>query len=37
MIAAIDVGNTNVVIGCIENGKVLFTSRLRTSRRHTSK
>lgn len=30
MIAAIDIGNTNVVIGCIENGKILFTSRLRT-------
>lgn len=30
MIAAIDIGNTNVVIGCIENGEIAFTARLRT-------
>lgn len=32
MILAIDVGNTNVVFGCIENGKILSTSRLATNR-----
>lgn len=31
MIAAVDIGNTNVVIGCIENGEILFTSRFRTN------
>lgn len=30
MIAAIDIGNTNVVIGCLENGCITFTARLRT-------
>ena len=35
MIAAIDIGNTNVVIGCIEDGKVLFTSRIRTNIQQT--
>lgn len=30
MIAAIDIGNTNIVIGCIENGSILFRARLRT-------
>lgn len=30
MIAAIDIGNTNVVIGCLENGEIKFTARLRT-------
>lgn len=30
MIAAIDIGNTNVVIGCIEKGSISFTARLRT-------
>lgn len=32
MILAIDVGNTNVVMGCVENGKVLGTSRMNTVR-----
>ena len=35
MIAAVDIGNTNVVIGCIENGKILFTSRFRTNTEQT--
>lgn len=30
MIIAIDVGNTNIVIGCCESGKVLFSERLST-------
>lgn len=32
MILAIDVGNTNVVMGCVENGKVMGTSRMNTVR-----
>ena len=30
MIATIDIGNTNIVVGCLENGEVLFTARFRT-------
>ena len=30
MILAVDVGNTNVVLGCIENGSILQTVRMRT-------
>ena len=30
MILAIDIGNTNIVIGCIENDNVLFTERVAT-------
>ena len=32
MILAIDVGNTNIVLGGIENGSAAFISRLSTSR-----
>ena len=35
MILAIDIGNTNVVVGCIENEKVLFLERLATDRAST--
>lgn len=35
MILAIDIGNTNIVIGCIENGKILFMDRLSTVRSKT--
>lgn len=35
MILAIDIGNTNIVIGCIENGKILFMERLSTVRSKT--
>ena len=35
MILAIDVGNTNIVIGCMEKGEVIFTSRYRTDRAKT--
>ncbi|MDD6214359.1 MAG: type III pantothenate kinase [Firmicutes bacterium] len=31
MILALDVGNTNIVIGCIENGKIIFDGRLTTN------
>ena len=30
MILAIDIGNTNIVIGCISNEKTLFVERLST-------
>ena len=35
MLLAIDIGNTNIVLGCIENDKVLFTERISTDRRKT--
>lgn len=31
MILALDVGNTNIVIGCIENGEIVFDGRLTTN------
>ena len=31
MILAYDIGNTNIVIGCIDNGKILFTERVSTN------
>ncbi len=34
MILAIDIGNTNIVTGCIKNGKILFRERLSTN--HTA-
>ena len=30
MILAVDVGNTNIVLGCIENGNIVFSGRLTT-------
>ncbi len=36
MILAIDIGNTNIVLGCIENKKILFTERLSTVQSRTS-
>ena len=36
MILAIDVGNTNIVIGCMEGDRVLFTERLSTDHVKTS-
>ena len=35
MILAIDVGNTHIVLGCIENGSILSTDRLRTEKNMT--
>ena len=32
MILAIDIGNTNIVIGCITDGNVDFMARLSTNR-----
>lgn len=36
MILAIDVGNTNTVLGCIEDGKILNIVRIQTSIGHTA-
>lgn len=36
MIIAIDVGNTNIVLGCIENGRILNITRIRTEPDATS-
>jgi len=30
MILAIDVGNTNIVLGCLDSQKIYFTARLST-------
>ncbi|MCR4718352.1 MAG: type III pantothenate kinase [Firmicutes bacterium] len=35
MILAVDVGNTNIVLGCIENGKIIFSGRLTTDAQKT--
>lgn len=35
MILAIDIGNTNIVIGCFEGDKILFTERLSTNHKAT--
>ena len=35
MILAIDIGNTNIVIGCIERDKILFNERVSTNHRAT--
>ena len=36
MLLAIDIGNTNLVIGCIENDKILFKARIATDKTRTS-
>ena len=36
MILAVDVGNTNIVLGCIEDGRIVSTVRLHTDERKTS-
>ena len=35
MILAVDVGNTNIVLGCIEDGNILFSGRLTTKKQKT--
>lgn len=35
MILAVDVGNTNIVIGCIDGGEILFSGRLTTNSQKT--
>lgn len=36
MLLAIDIGNTNIVIGCIENDAILFDARIATDRARTA-
>ena len=36
MLLAIDIGNTNIVIGCIENDEICFKARIATDRTRTS-
>ena len=36
MILAIDIGNTNIVLGCIENSSILFEARIATDLIKTS-
>lgn len=36
MILAVDIGNTNIVLGCIEEGRILFEARMATDRLKTS-
>lgn len=36
MILAIDIGNTNIVLGCIKSDDICFTARISTDRRRTS-
>ncbi len=36
MLLAIDIGNTNLVIGCMENDQILFKARIATDRLRTS-
>ena len=35
MLLVIDIGNTNIVVGCIEGDKIFFEERLSTDRRRT--
>ena len=36
MVFAIDIGNTNIVVGCIEKDNILFTERVSTNRTATA-
>ena len=36
MIIAIDIGNSNIVLGCLENGSICFEARMATDRIKTS-
>lgn len=36
MLLALDVGNTNIVLGCIENDEIIFTARMSTDRKQTA-
>ena len=36
MILALDVGNTNICIGCFQDGKILFTGRMSTDHSKTA-
>ena len=36
MLLAIDIGNTNIVLGCIEDDKIVYKARIATDRTRTS-
>ena len=36
MLLAIDIGNTNIVLGCIQDDEILFQARIATDRLRTS-
>ena len=36
MLLAIDIGNTNIVLGCIQDDEILFKARIATDRTRTS-
>ena len=36
MLLAIDIGNTNIVIGCIRDDEIVFKARIATDRTRTS-
>lgn len=36
MLLALDVGNTNIVLGCIKNDEIIFTARMSTDRKQTA-
>ena len=36
MLLAIDIGNTNIVIGCIKDDQIMFKARIATDRTRTS-
>lgn len=36
MVLAVDIGNSNIVLGCFEGGKIQFTERLSTNRNSTA-
>ena len=35
MILAIDIGNSNITLGCIDNDRILFEARMACARRST--
>lgn len=36
MVLAVDIGNSNIVLGCFENGKIIFVERLATNQNSTA-
>ena len=36
MVLAVDIGNSNIVLGCFENGRIIFVERLATNQNSTA-
>lgn len=36
MVLAVDIGNTNIVMGCFESDRILFVERLSTNQQSTA-